>query len=67
MGRLGFVEQGTQPDVVVYAARELNPDFPGIFDLALWDIGRTVCRPTKPLCPQCPLNDLCAYAQRAVQ
>jgi uncharacterized HhH-GPD family protein len=65
MGRLGFVEQGTQPEVVVYAARELNPDFPGIFDLALWDIGRTVCRPTKPLCPQCPLHDLCAYAQRA--
>jgi endonuclease III len=67
MGRLGFVEEGTRPEVVVYAARELNPDFPGIFDLALWEIGRTICRPTKPLCTQCPLQDLCAYAVRVKQ
>lgn len=48
MSRLDFVEQGSSTDVVIYAARELNPDFPGIFDLALWNIGRTVCRPRNP-------------------
>ena len=67
MGRLGFVEEGSRPEVVVYAAREQNPDFPGIFDLALWEIGRAICRPTKPLCHQCPLQDLCAYAGRVSQ
>jgi endonuclease III len=41
MSRLGFVKSGFSPDVVIYTARELNPDFPGIFDLALWNLGRT--------------------------
>ena len=62
MARLGFVEEGAKSDVVIYAARELNPDFPGIFDLALWDIGRTVCRPQNPNCGDCRLADLCTYA-----
>ena len=62
MTRLGFVEEGSDVDVVIYAARELNPDFPGIFDLAVWDIGRTVCEWKTPRCPECRLRDLCAYA-----
>lgn len=61
MTRLGFVESGSSTDVVIYAARELNPDFPGIFDLALWDLGRTTCRPTAPRCPTCRLADYCEY------
>jgi endonuclease-3 len=63
MARLGFVESGARPEVVVYAARDLNPDFPGIFDLALWDLGRSVCRPVAPLCASCRLADLCRYAK----
>ncbi|WP_222849995.1 endonuclease III domain-containing protein [Trebonia kvetii] len=63
MTRLGFVEPGSSPAVVIYAARELNPDFPGIFDLALWNVGRTLCRPAQPRCPECHLRDLCAYAR----
>jgi adenine-specific DNA glycosylase len=56
MSRLGFVEPGSSPAVVMYAARELNPDFPGVFDLALWDVGRTLCRPVNPQCPQCRIS-----------
>ncbi len=63
MSRLGFVEPGSSPAVVIYVARELNPDFPGIFDLALWSLGRTLCGPIKPRCPECPLAELCTYAQ----
>lgn len=63
MSRLGFVEHGSSPEVVVYAARELNSDFPGIFDLALWDIGRSICRPTSPLCSECRLAAYCSYAE----
>ena len=62
MARLGFVEEGSSPEVVIYAARDLNPDFPGIFDLALWEIGRTICRPTAPLCSTCRLVRFCSYA-----
>jgi len=36
----------------------------GIFDLALWDIGRTVCRPRNPRCPECRLKDLCMEVLR---
>lgn len=63
MQRLGFVERGLdKPEIFVYAARDLNPDFPGIFDLALWELGRKVCRPTKPLCPECTYAQMCSYA-----
>ena len=65
MARLGYVETDSSAEVVVYAARELNPDFPGIFDLTLWDIGRTLCRPTNPLCGSCPLRSWCAYRLEA--
>jgi uncharacterized HhH-GPD family protein len=63
MTRLGYVEEGSGTDVVIYAARELNPDFPGIFDLALWNIGRTVCRPRNPTCDSCELSVWCCYAR----
>ena len=63
MARLGFVEGGSKPEVVIYAARDLNPDFPGIFDLALWDLGRSICRPLAPLCASCRLADFCNYAR----
>ena len=62
MGRLGLVEEGARPDVVIYAAREMNPDFPGVFDTIIWEIGRNYCHPREPACPECPLHSYCAYA-----
>jgi len=39
---------------------------PGDFAEALMDIGAMLCRPRKPECPRCPLNDVClARASRA--
>jgi len=62
MARMGFVQPGADDLQVIYAAREANPNFPGIFDLSLWDLGRRICRPTNPDCPACPHSDLCRYA-----
>jgi hypothetical protein len=62
MGRLGFVDPDAEPDVVVYTARELSPEFPGIFDVALRDGVRMVCLPHSPGCPSCRLVDLCPSA-----
>ncbi len=43
----------------VEAARELNPSFPGELDWPAWDIGINWCRPTNPLCSDCPLTAVC--------
>lgn len=63
MRRLGFVKANGDDALVdtVFAAREMNPTFPGIFDMALWRLGQTICRPQKPLCEQCPLKSDCEY------
>ena len=55
MSRLGFVAEGAGDLLLIYAAREAHAEFPGIFDLALWNVGRTVCRQKKPRCAECQL------------
>jgi len=34
------------------------------FNWALIDFGALVCKPTNPLCENCPLSDLCCYKRR---
>jgi len=62
--RMGFVSEDAGIDYIVYRARELHPEYPGIFDLVLWELGRTVCRPKQPACDRCSWAQLCAYADR---
>lgn len=61
MHRLGYVQANASVEDCIYAAREVSPAFPGIFDLALWEVGRSVCRPKSPACESCPLRELCIY------
>ncbi|MEW6032240.1 MAG: iron-sulfur cluster loop [Bacillota bacterium] len=60
--RMGFVPEGASQEYIIYRARELYPEYPGIFDLVLWELGRTVCRPSQPACQDCRWSELCAYA-----
>lgn len=62
MTRLGFVPEGAPDVLLIYAAREAHPEFPGIFDLALWRTGQDVCIQRAPHCGTCSLAELCAYA-----
>lgn len=57
--RAGFCEKDTLKDVTE-AARRLNPKFPGYLTSPFWALGRSVCRPTEPLCGQCPIRPFCA-------
>ena len=41
------------------AASLVPPDDPGTYNQALMELGATVCRPTAPRCPTCPLGSLC--------
>ena len=57
--RTGLVEEGASRDEIIYKARELNPEFPGIIDATCWRIGREYCHPLSPDCEQCPVKADC--------
>ena len=57
--RLGFIIKGAAILDLIYCARELHPEYPGIFDLSCWQIGREWCHPKKPRCTKCYLNEYC--------
>ena len=57
--RLGLCSTNPSIDEVIYKARDLNPDFPGLLDISCWHIGRNWCRPRDPKCLECFMNGLC--------
>ena len=57
--RTGLVSKNATNESIIYKARELNPDFPGIIDFSCWEIGRDFCRPKNPNCSECPINKEC--------
>jgi len=57
--RLGLIDENATTDELIYRARELNSEYPGIFDLSCWEIGRKWCRPKKPSCEECYLESYC--------
>jgi len=62
--RMGFVPENAPVEVVIYRAQEMYPEYPGIYDLILWDLGRTKCRPQNATCTTCEWAVHCAYANR---
>jgi len=59
MKRTGLVSKDADLESVIYKARELNPEFPGIIDFSCWEIGRTWCRPNNPNCIECVIYNDC--------
>jgi len=59
MERLGFVPYNAKNDMIIYKARELNPEFPGIIDFSCWEIGRNWCKPNNPDCGNCLVKTEC--------
>lgn len=41
------------------AARLVPTENPGTFNQAMMELGATVCTPTAPVCPECPLDGIC--------
>jgi endonuclease III len=58
-GRLGLVHQKDSNEAIAYKARAIYPEFPGILDLAAWEIGRKWCKPLAPRCGECLVRELC--------
>lgn len=59
MKRLGLIDAKDSDHEIIFKARQMNPEFPGIFDLTLWKIGRNFCHETKPNCTACSLQNHC--------
>lgn len=57
--RLGFISKNASKEELVYSAKELNPEYPGIFDPPCWEIGRNWCKSRKPDCGNCYLVQYC--------
>ena len=57
--RLGLVDEGASTEAVIYRARALHPQFPGLMDFPAWEIGREWCRPTNPECHKCYMGTVC--------
>lgn len=60
-GRLGLCSADATIEQVIYKARALNPEFPGIVDSPAFDIGRTWCHATDPMCDACYMQEICPF------
>ena len=54
--RLGLISKDAKIEELIYCARQLYPEYPGVFDLPAWKIGTKLCRPKNPDCVNCYLN-----------
>jgi len=61
-GRLGLAETDASVEQLIFRARSLCPEFPGLMDLPAWEIGRQWCRPKNPQCTACYLGEKCSKA-----
>ena len=60
--RLELVPKLATVEELIYKARALSPEFPGLMDLPAWEIGRNWCKPKQPLCHECYVRSLCPTA-----
>ena len=59
MYRMGLVDKDASNDKILYKARELCPEFPGIIDYSLWLLGRTTCKAGNVDCGNCLVKKEC--------
>ena len=60
--RLDLCTAGATVEQVIYKAKALHPEFPGMMDLPSWEIGRNWCKARGPECGGCYMKDLCPTA-----
>ncbi len=60
--RLGLCASDATVEQIIYKAKALYPEFPGMMDLPSWEIGRNWCKPRVPECGKCYMRNLCRTA-----
>jgi endonuclease-3 len=59
--RIGLAT-GTQPEKIEKQLMAISPaETWGELGMAISFLGREICRPTKPKCPECIMNTVCTY------
>ena len=61
-GRLGLTPPDASVDQLIFRARGLHPEFPGLMDYPTWEIGRNWCKPRNCECSGCYMRHLCPSA-----
>jgi len=57
--RLGLTKKKSTTEQVIYKARALNPEFPGMIDSPCYVIGKNWCGPKEKKCDKCFMNNVC--------
>lgn len=57
--RLGLIPMNATREQIIFRARALSPEFPGLLEMPIWEIGRNWCRKSKPLCLECYMQQVC--------
>jgi endonuclease III len=54
--RIGLIGGEASVEEVIYAARAVSPEYPGVLDLGAWEVSRQWCHPTSGACGNCYLG-----------
>ena len=61
----GPAREDASIEEIRYKAKALYPEFPGLMDLPVWEIGGNWCKAEPPLCESCCMSDVCISAKEA--
>ena len=65
MARQTNQENPSVKEVQTFADEQLAVEFPGDWNQAMMELGALVCRPKKPNCVECPIQESCLGIERA--
>ena len=65
MARQSNQENPSAKEVQIFADDQLAVEFPGDWNQAMMELGALVCRPKKPNCAECPIQESCLGIERA--
>lgn len=57
--RMDIVQPKATDLEIIFAARAIHPEFPGLLDHPVWEIGREWCKARAPICEQCYVRRRC--------
>jgi len=57
--RMGLIKDINKVDKIIYKARSIYPEFPGIIDHTCWKLGTEICKLANPKCNDCVFEKQC--------